>query len=245
MLKNPNIDQRVQVGIAATLGTWGEPESINYLREAIEKQIVPPNWCLENSNWIGYVWRRITRTLKSLGDNSVLPSLVSALKETTDNWREEGGLSSWWFIRDSLNESVTSTTMYNASVCEAKGIIFAALEYEPDVIGQQVLGILPQQESRSFQDGLLSSLPKLATKSLVPELLRLLKERRMYQVNNKRWASVVRAIGEVADDSETITALLQVDSSLSSEEEKYLEPAIYRALYSVSRRAKVRVNRDG
>jgi hypothetical protein len=134
--------------------------------------------------------------------------------------------------------------MYNASVCEAKGIIFAALEYEPDVIGQQVVGILPQQESRSFQDGLLSSLPKLATKSLVPELLRLLKERRMYQVNNKRWASVVRAIGEVADDSETITALLQVDSSLSSEEEYYLEPAIYGALYSASRRTRVRVSRD-
>ncbi len=108
----------------------------------------------------------------------------------------------------------------------------------------EALGILPQQESRSFQDGLLSSLPKLATKSLVPELLRLLKERRMYQVNDKRWASVVRAIGEVADDSDTVTALLQVDSSLSSHEANYLEPAIYRTLYSVSRRARVRVSRD-
>jgi HEAT repeat protein/GTPase SAR1 family protein len=244
MLKNPNTDPRVRVGIAATLGTWGEPESINYLREAIEKQIVPPNWCLENSNWIGYVWRRITRTLKSLGDNSVLPSLVSALKETTDNWREEGGLSSWWFIRDSLNECVTSTTMYNASVCEAKGIIFAALEYDPDVIAQQVLGILRQQTSRLFQDELLRTLPKLATKSLLPELLRLLAERRTYTAHYKTWVSVVKAIGELADDRETVRALLAVGLSLSSQEESYLEPAIYQALYSVSRRARVRVGRD-
>jgi hypothetical protein len=70
MLKHPNTHPPVRVGIAATLGTWGERESINYLREAIEKQIVPPNWCLENSNWIGYVWRRITCTLKSLGDTA-------------------------------------------------------------------------------------------------------------------------------------------------------------------------------
>ncbi len=57
--------------------------------------------------------------------------------------------------------------------------------------------------------------------------------------------SVVKAIGELADDIETVTALQEVDSSLSSQEENYLEPAIYRALYSVSRRAKVWVNRDG
>ena len=244
MLKNLNIDPRVRVGIAATLGTWGERESINYLREAIEKQIVPPNWCLGNSNWIGYVWRRITRTLKSLGDNSVLPALVSALEPTTANWRE-ADLQSSWFIRDDLNKSFTWTHRYNPFVCEAKGIIFAALEYEPDAIAQQVLGILRQQTSRSFQDELLRTLPKLATKSLLPELLRLLAERRTYTAHYKTWVSVVKAIGELADDIETVTALQEVDSSLSSQEENYLEPAIYRALYSVSRRAKVRVNRDG
>jgi hypothetical protein len=57
--------------------------------------------------------------------------------------------------------------------------------------------------------------------------------------------SVVKAIGELADDFETVTALQEVDLSLSSEEENYLKPAIYGALYSVSRRAKVRVNRNG
>jgi hypothetical protein len=243
MLKNPNIDKRVQVGIAATLGTWGERESIKYLREAIESQVVPPNWYLGNSNWIGYVWRRITRTLKSLGDNSVLPALVSALEQTTANWRE-GGLSSPWFIRDEINRLFTRTIKYNASVCEAKGIIFAALEYEPDVIAQQVLGILRQQTSRLFQDELLDTLPKLATKSLVPELLHLLAERWTYTAQYKTWVSVVKEIGELADDFETVTALQEVDSSLSSEEENYLKPAIYGALYSVSRRAKVRVNRN-
>jgi hypothetical protein len=169
---------------------------------------------------------------------------VRALEQTTANWREEG-LSSPWFIRDEINRLFTWTRKYNASVCEAKGIIFAALEYEPDVIAQQVFGILRQQTSRSFQDELLDTLPKLATKSLVPELLHLLAERGTYTVQYKTWVSVVNAIGELADDGETVTALQALDSSLISDEENYLKPAIYGALYSVSRRAKVRVNRDG
>jgi hypothetical protein len=243
ILGKPNIDQRVRVGIAATLGTWGEQESINHLREAIESQVVPPNWCLGNSNWIGYVWRRITSTLKSLGDQSILPALVKSLQQSTSNWKE-GGLSSQWFIRDDMNKLSTVTTQYNASTCEVKGIIFAALEYEPDVIAQQVLGILRQQTSRSFQDELLDTLPKLATKSLVPELLHLLAERRTYTAQYKTRVSVVKAISEVSDDRETVRALLAVGSSLSRHEESYLEPAIYQALYSVSRRARVRVSRE-
>ncbi len=243
ILGKPNIDQRVRVGIAATLGTWGEQDSINHLREAIESQVVPPNWCLGNSNWIGYVWRRITHTLKSLGDNSVLPALVRTLEQTTANWTE-GDLSSPWFIRDEINRLFTRTTKYNASVCEAKGIIFAALEYDPDVIAQKVLRILRQQELRSFQEELLRTLPKLATKSLVPELLHLLAERGTYTAHYKTWVSVVKAIDELADDSKTVRALLEVDSSLLNGEENYLEPAIYSALYSISRRARVRVSRD-
>jgi hypothetical protein len=178
-----------------------------------------------------------------LGDNSALPALVSALEQTTANWRE-GGLSSRWFIRDEINRLFTRTIKYNASVCEAKGIIFAALEYEPDVIAQQVQGILRQQTSRLFQDELLDTLPKLATKSLVPELLHLLAERRTYTAQYKTWVSVVKAISEVSHDRETVRALLAVGSSLNSQEESYLEPAIYQALYSVSRRARVRVSRD-
>jgi hypothetical protein len=79
---------------------------------------------------------------------------------------------------------------------------------------------------------------------LVRELRHLLAERGTYKVNSKRWVSVVKAISEVGDDRETVRALLEVGSSLSSQEESYLEPAIYQALYSVSRRARVRVSRD-
>jgi hypothetical protein len=232
------------VSIATTLGTWGERESINHLREAIESQVVPPNWCLGNSVWISYIWRRITRILKNLGDNSLSSVLVNALRQSTANWKE-ADRSSPWFIRNDLDGSITITFRYSPSACEATGIIFAALEYEPDVIAQQVLVILRQQTSRSFPNELLDTLPKLATKSLVPELLHLLAERGTYTAQYKTWVSVVKAIGEVADDFETVTALQEVDSSLSSEEENYLEPAIYGALYSVSRRAKVRVNREG
>jgi hypothetical protein len=244
MLENPNIDLRVRVGIAATLGTWGARESIPYLREAIESQVVPPNWCLRNTNWVGYIWQRITRTLKSLGDNSVVPMLFNVLEQIRATENEED-LSDPWSIRDEVNRSSIRTRQYRTSVYEAMGIIYAASEYEPSRSAQQVLGMLRQPEWQSSQGELLRILPKLATKSLVPELVCLLEERRMYKTFGVRGPSVVNAIGKVADDCETVRALLKIGSSLNSEEEEYLAEPIYSALYSVSRRAGVRVTADG
>ena len=243
MQENQNIDECVRVGIAATLGTWGEQESIHLLREAIESRIVPPNWRLGNSLWIGYVWRRIIRTLKSLGDNSVVPVLENALNQSAANWKEEG-LSSALFIRDDFNSVFTRTRKYSESAYEGKGIILAASECDTNVIAQQVLKILYKQKSRFLQDELLSTLPKLTTKSLVPELLFLLAERRKYKVNSKRWFAVIKAIGEVADDSETVSQLREVGLYLNEREQNDLKPAIYKALYLVSRRARVRVSHD-
>ncbi|MBD1833280.1 NACHT domain-containing protein [Cyanobacteria bacterium FACHB-472] len=244
MLENQNIDLRVRVGIAATLGTWGVRESIPYLGEAIESKVVPPNWCLRNTNWVGYIWQRITRTLKSLGDNSVVPMLLKALEQIRATENEED-LSDPWFIRDEVNRSFIRTRQYRTSLYEAMGIIYAASEYEPSRIAQQVLWMLRQPEWHSSQGELLRTLPKLATKSLVPELVCLLEERRMYRTFAVKGLSVVNAIGEVADDCKTVRALLKIGSSLNSEEEEYLAEPIYSALYSVSRRAGVRVSADG
>lgn len=84
MLESPDIDGRVRVGIAATLGTWGVREVIPYLREAIQMQVVPANLRFEKvsegrTTRTGYyIWDRITRILKNLGDDSVVPALNEA-----------------------------------------------------------------------------------------------------------------------------------------------------------------------
>jgi HEAT repeat protein len=234
MLKNPHLDNRVQVGIAATLGTWGIKESIPYLCKAIENQVVPPNWeffikysagktgIVEH----GYVWKRIIRTLKNLGDDSIVPALVKAFKQRTPE----------------QNKCVRSKEWLN----EVKGIIIAVPECQNPAITQQLLEMLSQPEWKSFQNELLRSLSKLTTKSLVPEFLNLLSERSIYKADEWRWLEIVYAIGGVADNLETVRALQETMPAMpSSKVENDLLSAIYSALYSVSRRARVRVSRDG
>jgi HEAT repeat protein len=227
MLENPNINQGVRVGIAATLGTWRVGDNIpKLLCEAIESQVVPPNWCLGNHVEIGYVWQRITRTLKSLGDDSVVPALVKAFGQCV-----------------SQHDKLASSSKWSD---EVKGIIAAACEYQPEAIARQILAMLHEPEWQSSQDHLLESLPQLTIKSLVPELLNLLAERRMYNVSDKIWMGIIQAIAQVADGRETVKALLQMmPAKPSSNFEKHLAQVIYAALYSVSRRAGVRVSRDG
>lgn len=219
LLERSNIHKGVRVGIAATLESLGVRTHIpEILREAIENQIVPPNWSLGDHVETGYVWQRITRTLNSLGDDSVVPALVRAFEQRA-SWSKEFD--------------------------EVKGIIVAACEYQPEAIAKQVLGMLREQQWRSYQDDLLELLPQLATKSLVPELLVLLAERRMYNLSDNRW--IIQAIAQVADDRETVKALLEImPAKPSSDEEKYMMvQVIYAGLYSVSRRAGVRVSPEG
>lgn len=95
-----------------------------------------------------------------------------------------------------------------------------------------------------FQNEILNNLPTLITKLLVPELRELLPE---IHSNNRafNWKRViVRAIGEVADDCETVTELQKTYLSLTSNQEMSLKFEIYSALYSVSHRARLRVSRD-
>jgi energy-coupling factor transporter ATP-binding protein EcfA2 len=243
--KGQNVDERVRVGIATTLGIWGEQESITYLVQAIERRVVPPNWCLGDSIWLGYVWQRITRTLKSLGDDSVVPTLVPALEQSQASWDHRVAPESGRrFIVDYANRIFTTTENYNLSICEAKGIIWAASEYQSETIAQQILSILHQSNWLVFQNEILNNLPTLITKLLVPELRELLPE---IHSNNRafNWKRViVRAIGEVADDCETVTELQKTYLSLTSNQEMSLKSEIYSALYSVSHRARLRVSRD-
>ena len=227
MLENPDLDKQVRVGIAATLGSWGVRTAIPYLCEAIADHIVPLHWELSWDQgsiiWLNYLWSRVTRVLKSLDNDLLISTVVETFKQKiTDGKDEEGkeGKDAW-------------------------DIIFAASACKPATISRQLLEMLHQQEWQSSQSNLLSSLSALTTKALVPELLGLLAAREMYNVSKPIWALMVNAIGEVADDCETVRALLKIGSSLNSEEEEYLAEPIYSALYSVSGRAGVRVTADG
>jgi HEAT repeat protein len=245
ILENQNIYKPVRVGIAATLGTWGVGESIPYLVEAIESQEVPPNWCLGNSNWIGYVWRRITRTLKSLGDHSIVPKLVEVLGQSTIN-KNERDLSSAWFIYDEVQRLNTFTREYVPSVYHVQGIIYASLEYKSEAIARQVLVMLREPEWQLHQDVLLKGLPQCATQSLVPELVALLKDGRAYKASYWTWVAIANAIGEFANDCKTVKDLWEIWSATSNSiGESDWADKIYTALYSVSRRARVQVSWDG
>lgn len=218
MLANPKLDRRVKVGIAATLGLI-RAEIPKILREAIEQQVVPPNWCLGNHVEVGYIWQRLTRTLKSLGDDSVVPELVKAFEQRVS-------IGKW--------------------TDEVKGIITAASEYQPEAIAQQMMKMLRQPEWQSSQDLLLESLPELTTKSMVPELLSLLAERRADNASNRKRMGIVQIIAQLADDSETVKTLLKMMSiKPTSKEDKHLAQVLYAALYSISRRAGIRVSQDG
>lgn len=220
MLENPNIHKGVRVGIAATLGSLGvRTLTTNILHEAIEARVVPPNWCLGNHLEVGYVWQRITRTLKNLGDDSTVPVLIEAFEQQVSSSKD------FDFV---------------------KGTIAAASEYQPEAIAKQILLMLREHQWQSYQEDLLGFLPQLTTKSLVPELLMLLKERSMYGVSDKKWLEIVQSIAQVADDRKTVKALLEMmPATPRSEEEKHMAQVVYAALHSVSRRAGVRVSRDG
>ncbi|MBD1908071.1 HEAT repeat domain-containing protein [Funiculus sociatus GB2-A5] len=227
MLENPDLDKQVRVGIAATLGSWGVRTGIPYLCEAIADHTVPLHWELSWDQgsiiWFDYLWSRVTRVLKSLDNDLLISTVVETFKQKiTDGKDEEGkeGKDAW-------------------------DIIVAASACKPATISRQLLEMLHRQEWQSSQSNLLSSLSALTTKALVPELLGLLAAREMYNVSKPIWALMVNAIGEVADDCFTLRALLNIGSSLNSEEEEYLAEPIYSALYSVSGRAGVRVSADG
>ena len=225
MPENPNINPCVRVGIAATLGTWGVRESISYLRKAIECQTVPQNLELSagmlTAVYPGYVWGRIIRVFKSLSDDLIESLLVEIFQQYASPQEK----SAW---------------------DKAGGIKATALEYNSEDMAQQVLQMLRDKAWIECPNDLIRIFPLFTTKSLVPELLDLLAEDQIYTALNWLWREIVNAIGQVADDHETVRSLGKMWSTTSSRnEEKRLLDAIYSAIYSVSQRARVRVNRDG
>lgn len=223
IVESQDINERVRVGIAATLGTWGVRESIHYLRIAIENEVVPPSLELGDQGIPGYLWRRIARVLNGFGDDSVKQILIEKLKEKIA-LKNEG----------------------KPSIIE---IINALYEYKPEEIAHEVLAIARGQvQITSFNFGkgmLLLSMQNFATKALLPDLRELLAERKKYGIDELGQIGIITAIAKVGDDLETVKALREMTSVMESTQDEFLRNAISQALYNVSRRAGVRVNADG
>jgi HEAT repeat protein len=227
MLTDKHTDQRVRVGIAATLAAWGVRTTLPFLRKAIQNRIVPPSWELGTFTSVGRIWGRITRVLRGLGDDSVIPVLVE------------------------LSERIKDDGPYGIAE-ELQAIVFAASEYKPEQMARSLLAkarktlksreIEPAYWSPNHrQEFLLRAIASLATKSLAPELVGLLAEMKVGVWT--RWESVriIRAITPLADDLQTINGLLLMINEVPNENAYYLDHEIYNALYTVSRRARVRV----
>jgi HEAT repeat protein len=216
MLGSQAIDERVLVGIAATLGTWGVRESIRDLRNAIENKVVPPSWQQGYHTISGYIWGRITRVLNSLGDESVVPTLEQA----------------------AFNPA--------PAIPDRWAIINALLEYKNrrEEIARQVL-----ERARSSVDfgkeTLLHYMRSLATKSLVPELRKLLTTCNVYGIDEWGQIGIINGLAQVADDLETVEALQEMMPLMETTENEYLRYAIYQALYRITQRARVRLRHDG
>jgi HEAT repeat protein len=216
MLASQAIDEPVRVGIAATLGTWRMRESIPYLRNAIENKVVPHSWQQRYHTISGYIWARITRVLNSLGDESVVPTLEQA----------------------AFNPA--------PAIPDTWAIINALLEYKDrrEEIARQVL------ERAGFsvdfgKETLLHYMRSLATKSLVPELRKLLTICNVCEIDEWGQIGIINGLAQVADDLETVEALQEMMPLMETTENEYLRYAIYQALYSISQRARVRLRHDG
>ena len=215
MLESLAIDERVRVGIAATLGTWRMRESIPYLRNAIQNKVVPHSWQQRYHTSCGYIWGRITRVLNSLDDESVVPILKQAFIQSS-------AISDQWATINALLEYKD----------RAEEIAYQLLERVRSSVD-------------SGKETLLAYMRSLATKSLVPELRQLLTTCNVYGIDEWAQIGIINGLAQVADDLETVEALQEMMPVMQTTESEYLRSAIYQALYRISQRARVRLMHDG
>jgi len=177
---------------------------------------VPPSWQQGYHTISGYIWERITRVLNSLGDESVVPTLEQAA-----------------FIQ-------------SPAIPDKWAAINALLQYKDrrEEIARQVLE-LARFPSYFGKGTLLVYMRSLATKSLVPELRKLLTTCNVYGIDEWGQIGIINGLAQVADDIETVEALQEMMPVMQTTENEYLRDAIYQALYRISQRARVRLRHDG
>ncbi|MCT7956080.1 NACHT domain-containing protein [Laspinema palackyanum] len=235
IVTDQTIDVKVRVGIAATLGALGLRDTIQFLCEAIETQSVPADLKIGRHTQLSYCWQRITYILKSLEDYQVKAILEKAFDEYIS----------------SIKSRSSPQNKFDFDFKQVRSIIKSAEVYKSEQMARQMIKLL-DESMPVFQDNILNCLPKFTSKSIVPDLLILLENREKYHAQEWRWDAIVYAIGNVADDEATVRALVNLmkttpkiqKNPMSFQEKPGFIAALYEALYSVSQRAKVKINPD-
>jgi hypothetical protein len=219
MLGASQLDERVKVGIAATLGKWKQVESIPYLRAAIQNEVLPLDFQVSSGSRStytlpAYYWSRVAAVLRSLDDNSIVPFLADRVESTLRLGQPD------------------------------HGTIYVLAENWPEAAGQIFLGYLDREHSHLPAE-IWSIIPHVLSKPLVPQVVRLLEDL-LHTTQNQRillrdlWPTL-DTIGEVADDAKTAGSLLRIVLALDNHNEFLpLEP-----LLRVCQRARVRAYPDG
>jgi HEAT repeat protein len=228
MLQNPILDPRVKVGVATTLGIWGQREVIPVLVQSIRRKSVPVSlrWKIRNSTHTsnGYIWRRILKVLHNLGDESVIPVLVNAFDTAFARSKKP---------RELVDESDILW-----------GILVASGDYKLDALVDRVTGLLSESEYKRDRYSRLSALyyglSEHITKSSIPKVRAIIsKATTLGEFYSDR---IIQVIGDVADDVETLNALVALVQPTRS---GYPSPdTVYQALYSISKRAQMRITPD-
>jgi HEAT repeat protein len=101
-------DDRLRIGIAATLGDWGDRRYIDFLRKSLEN--------LDLGDERSRPFYSVVRVLASLGDRSLIPSLVSKISSAS----EANRVTSIMYVAQAYNDEQLTNAGFAAGCRLAK-----------------------------------------------------------------------------------------------------------------------------
>lgn len=225
MLQQSDLDERVRVGIAATLGTWKEALGLPYLRAAIENDLIPGDLVFDVGSgrtytYRSYFWHRIARVLRSFDDEWIVPSFVAKLDSALSHASP----------RKDLPPGVWT-------------VLSALADDPPEAIGLRILNLI-ERGFGSMYESAWDALTIVLSKPLIPKIMARLENNLLIPRTRDDMDSLLTAIGETADDDETAKRLLRM-LLRAEQQDSLLAPILRDALYKVCRKSRVRVYSDG
>ena len=225
MLEEPELNERVRVGIATTLGTWKEALGLPYLRAAIEGNLLPGDLTIavgkgRTYTYRSYFWHRMARVLRSFDDDWIVPSMIARLDSILPQ------LS----LKDPLPGEVWT-------------ILSALADDPPEAIGDRILNLITKGSGAMYESP-WEALVMVFSKPLVPKAIALLEKHQLVPRTRDDMVSLLSSLGKIADDSAAAESLLNM--LLNAEEQgSPFASAYHEALYNICRRARVRAFTDG
>jgi HEAT repeat protein/GTPase SAR1 family protein len=258
LLTDEQVDKQVRLGIAITLGELGErsiipdllrllaDEQVEYLvRSGIartlgelgERSIIPDLLRLLADEQVEYLVRLgIAITLGELGERSVIPDLLRLLADEQVDKQVRSGIAT---TLGELGERSIIPDLLRLLADEQmdkqvrSGIARTLGELgERSVIPDLLRLLADEQVDKQVRSGIARTLGELGERSIIPDLLRLLVDKQVDKQVRQRLAD---AVGTLANDEVTVRALAALLPTSD------ITDAIYRALWTVSRRTGVRI----